>query len=187
LVGWDAKHSQTPILVALFIVLAINLVARIFVYWKRLRNVPHLMKHDDWPEAFKNSKVSLISPAYNEEAGIESTIRAALGSTMAGPSNFEMIVVDDQSKDNTYEAMCRVDDERLKPIAGAPRKNTHLDWKGKNWACYQGYKEAQGDVLIFMDSDITFLPGAIESLLHGLCESGADWLTCTPCHYGVSC
>lgn len=184
--GWEELgHITNASNVAILVSLAISL-ARIHYYWKGLNyDAPHLPHHLDWPEALNDKIVSIIVPAYNEEAGIEATVRAALSSTSAGPDRLELIVVDDDSKDGTFTAMSRVKDLRFRPISGLPR-GIGVDWKGKNWACYQGFKDAKGDILIFMDSDVTLLEGAIESFLHGLVNSGADWVTCN-CFSRMSC
>jgi chlorobactene glucosyltransferase len=91
----------------------------------------------------------------------------------------EIIVLDDNSEDGTAEAaLAAADgDSRLRVLAGAPLPE---GWLGKNWACHQLAQAAQGDLLIFTDADVVWIPGALAALMERAQDSRADLLTVWP-------
>ena len=86
-------------------------------------------------------KYSLIIPAYNAEKTIASCLEAALNQSLSS-ENYEIIVIDDGSIDNTPEIV------KNYPVRLIRQKN-----KGPAAARNKGASEAQGDILIFTDSD----------------------------------
>ena len=122
------------------------------------------------------SGVSILIPARNEGAIIGSTVQALL--TQRYP-NFEIIVLDDHSTDNTRlmaESAAR-GDSRLRVLAGTPLP---VDWLGKNWACHQLAAAACHEILIFTDADVTWGPHALPALIQMLHHTQADLLTVWP-------
>lgn len=96
-------------------------------------------------------KISVIIPAWNEEE----YIGAAIGALRAQdyPRNeFEIIVVDNNSKDDTSEAARK---------AGADKVVTEHE-QGTNMARNRGIREAEGEILAFLDAD---------------CFPAPDWLS----------
>jgi len=83
--------------------------------------------------------VSVIIPAYNEEAGIGSVVAAVLG----GGSWREVLVVDDGSTDGTAE----------RARGAGARVVRHPYNKGNGAAVKTGVREATGDVVLLMDAD----------------------------------
>ncbi|MDF6044518.1 glycosyltransferase [Streptomyces sp. JH14] len=103
--------------------------------------------------------VSVIVPAYNEEAGIEATVRSLLASTH---EYVQVIVVDDGSSDRTYEIAESIPDSRVmvvrQPNAGkASALNTGLAW-------------AHFDIVVMIDGDTVFEPEAIRNLIQPLAD-----------------
>lgn len=100
-------------------------------------------------------KFSIIIPVYNTEQYIESCIKSVLNQTN---ENFECIIVDDGSNDNSMQIVKKVTkgDSRFKII--------HQDNKGLSAARNTGMKNSQGDYLVFLDSDDWFLNNALEIL-----------------------
>jgi glycosyltransferase involved in cell wall biosynthesis len=90
--------------------------------------------------------VSVIIPARNEENSISNCIQTIIDQTY---DNLEIIVIDDNSTDKTYEIAKKF--KEVKVISGEKLKT---GWRGKNWACYQGYKHSRGDYLLFIDADV---------------------------------
>lgn len=92
--------------------------------------------------------VSVITPTYNRESTLLRTINSVLNQTY---TNFEYIIVDDCSTDNTKRLVKEIDDERLKYIK--LDKN-----RGANAARNEGIRQAQGKYISFLDSDDQFTP-----------------------------
>ncbi|HEU5170295.1 MAG TPA: glycosyltransferase family 2 protein [Gemmatimonadales bacterium] len=117
--------------------------------------------------------VSIIIPARNESATIETVVRSVLASTYAP---FEVVVVDDRSEDDTARAVERLaaEDPRLRLVRGG---ELPTGWFGKAWACWQGYRAAAGDLLVFTDADTRHAPALLEHAVGALAAGGADLVT----------
>lgn len=102
-------------------------------------------------------KFSVITPTYNRSATIERTVHSILNQTY---QDFELIVVDDGSTDNTIEILRKYEHEsRIKIIE--TNKNS-----GVNVARNIGLKNISDDVnwITFLDSDDEFLLDALENM-----------------------
>mgnify|MGYP005842661221 CR=1 FL=1 len=121
-------------------------------------------------------RVSVLIPARNERLVISQTVKTLLKQTR---SPDEIIVLDDNSEDGTAEAALAATDgdSRLRVLTGAPLPE---GWLGKNWACHQLAQAAQGDLLIFADADVVWIPGALAALVERAQDSRADLLTVWP-------
>ncbi len=101
--------------------------------------------------------VSVIVPAKNESQKIHQSLRSLL---VQDYPNFELIVINDRSDDETGDIIDRLakEDARLKPI-----HITELPhgWLGKNHANQRGFEQARGEYLLFTDADILFAPQTI--------------------------
>jgi SAM-dependent methyltransferase len=111
----------------------------------------------------KDITVSVIIPARNESGNIENILRRvpSLG------KETELIFVEGHSSDNTYETI-------QKMIVQFPDKQSQVfrqSGRGKGNAVRLGFKEANGDVLIILDADLTVppevLPRFVEALVSG--------------------
>ncbi len=91
--------------------------------------------------------VSVIVPVYNVENYIAQTINSVLNQTY---SNFELLIIDDESPDRSIEICQQFDDSRMKIVS---QKN-----RGLAGARNTGIRHAQGDYLAFLDSDDLWLP-----------------------------
>ena len=91
--------------------------------------------------------VSVIVPVYNVENYIAQTIDSVLNQTY---TNFELLIIDDESPDRSIEIALQFDDPRIKIIR---QKN-----RGLAGARNTGIRHAQGDCLAFLDSDDLWLP-----------------------------
>src|SRR5690349_13997150 len=94
---------------------------------------------------------SLILPAHNESANIEPVVRHALSVLPNFFDTFEIIVVNDGSKDDTGAIIDRLaaGDERVRAIH-------HTKNRGYGGALTSGFKASTGDHVMFMDSDRQF-------------------------------
>lgn len=110
--------------------------------------------------------VSVIVPARNEEKHIQRCLLSLL--TQDYP-NFEIIVIDDNSTDNTLKTIenikkwrskihhMRVEERQLLSAEDKLRILSLTDkpqgWAGKTWASEQGYLHSKGSILLFTDGD----------------------------------
>lgn len=118
--------------------------------------------------------VSIIVPARDEAANIGACLATLLDSLYASR---EIIVVDDRSRDGTAEiatALAERSEGRLRVVTGEPLPP---DWFGKSWACWQGYRAATGELLLFTDADTKHSPQLLTHAVGALQAERADLLT----------
>ena len=123
--------------------------------------------------------VSVLVPARNEAAVIGESVQFL--SAQEYPQR-EIIVLDDNSEDGTGRiAQQAAGDVRV--LSGSPLP---AGWMGKNWACEQLARHAQGDILLFTDADVRWQPGALAAVVEMLERTEADLLTVWPTQITVS-
>ena len=109
----------------------------------------------------KYQKVSVIIPAYNEEETVAKVVEVVKKVSFVD----EIIVVNDGSRDNTEAEATK---------AGA-RVITHEVNKGKGEALNTGYREAECDIIAFIDADIYNLTSAkVEAMIRPILEGKTD-------------
>lgn len=106
--------------------------------------------------------VSVIIPTYNRAHLVGRAIRSVLNQTF---TDFELIVVDDASTDNTREEVESVGDLRIRYIR-------HEQRKGGSAARNTGIEVAHGEFLAFLDSDDEWLPRKLELQVLALRQAG---------------
>nr|WP_255487038.1 glycosyltransferase family 2 protein [Mucilaginibacter sp. SP1R1] len=109
-----------------------------------------------------NDKVSILIPARNEAGNILTLLQSVHEHDY---QNYEVIVLDDESTDDTY-AVCSAfaaNHPRFRVIKGGKLPE---GWIGKNYACDQLAKHADGKYLLFLDADEQVKPGLINSAVH---------------------
>ena len=99
-------------------------------------------------------RYSVVIPTHNRRDYVLRAIRSCLGQT--GPG-IEVLVVDDGSTDGTREAVAQLLDPRLRLIV-------HATNRGVCPARNSGAAAAQGEWVVFLDSDDELLPGAIDRI-----------------------
>ena len=121
-------------------------------------------------------KVSVLLPVRNEADNIEACARSLL---MQNYPNYELIVLDDQSQDNTREILQRISAEhpRLSVMNG---RDLPQGWVGKNWACHQMVQAATGDYLLFTDADTRHHPDTLADSMSVMLARKIDFLTGMP-------
>jgi chlorobactene glucosyltransferase len=119
--------------------------------------------------------VSVIIPARNEAA----TIAAVVGSILdTRYTPFELLVVDDRSTDDTAIIVAGLAaDPRVRLIRG---EELPEGWYGKPWACFQGYGEARGELLLFTDADTRHHPALLSHAVGALEQEQAALVTVLP-------
>jgi len=95
-------------------------------------------------------KVSFVIIAYNEEKLILNCINSILNQDGLGSFNYNIIIVNDGSKDKTGEIVKRLSNENLKIKLINLQTN-----KGRGYARYKGVERADGNYISFVDADIT--------------------------------
>ena len=109
-------------------------------------------------------RLSIIIPAYNEEATITRTIERVKAVSLPGVDK-EIIVIDDASRDNTAQI--------LKSLQGI-KIVSHQVNQGKGSAVKSGLLEATGDVVLIQDADLEYDPGEYPRLLAPIQAGFAD-------------
>lgn len=100
------------------------------------------------------SLISVVIPAYKRGHVIEKAIRSILGQTY---QNFEILVVDDGSRDDTESIVASLSKEESRI-----RYFCHDTNRGAQAARNTGAKAAQGEWIAFLDSDDSFTPNSLE-------------------------
>ena len=92
---------------------------------------------------------SIVIPAYNEADKISSSLTQIVTFMKSFSESFEVIVVDDGSRDSTAQIV----DDYIKSNADVKLvKNPH---RGKGFAVYTGIMEAKGDLIYTADADLS--------------------------------
>lgn len=117
----------------------------------------------------KNSPYfTIIIPLYNKEKYIKNTINSVLNQKF---DNFELVIIDDGSKDKSCEIIQNINDNRIRLIL---QKNG-----GPSKARNRGIEEASGQFIAFLDADDEWLPNyLIEHYLLFSNNSTLKW-SCT--------
>jgi len=120
--------------------------------------------------------ISILVPARNEERNIEACVRSLLA---VNYPKFELIVLDDNSTDRTYEILCKLreQDHRLQVLAGTALPE---GWYGKPHACWQLAQAATGDFMLLTDADCTFSPDSLLMALGASQLHDADMVSMVP-------
>jgi glycosyltransferase involved in cell wall biosynthesis len=100
--------------------------------------------------AFVLPSVSVVMPAYNEEDIIETVARNCAEYLQTVCEDYEVVIVNDGSKDRTAEILDRLHAEnpKIRPV--------HQENKGYGGALQAGFKNAHKGYVFFMDSDNQF-------------------------------
>lgn len=112
-------------------------------------------------------KISIITPTYNRSLLIPRMIKSVLDQSY---TNWELIIVDDGSTDNTKDVIARIQDDRIKYF--------YTDNSGSADSRNYGVAQASSDFIIFLDSDDEAKPEWLEVLLNTAEESNATIVSC---------
>jgi glycosyltransferase involved in cell wall biosynthesis len=138
------------------------------------RRLPKLPKETD--SLTEKPLVSVIVPFRNEETNLPNLFSSI---TQQDYPNLEIILVDDQSNDKSPQIAedfaskhknCKVVSAKEKPE----------DWAGKTWACEEGFRNSNGEWLLFTDADVKFEKNLIARALSFALSNKIEVLTLMP-------
>ena len=106
--------------------------------------------------------LSVVIPVYNEFGNIAQFHQRLLKTMSKCRSGYEIIYVDDNSTDGTFEWLSEVS---MQPTVKLFRKE---GTKGKAFSLIQGFAQATGDIFVMIDGDLQYPPEKISELVQGL-------------------
>jgi len=105
-------------------------------------------------------KLSVVMPVFNEGKTVELIVRRVL----EVPGLFELLIVNDASRDDTATVLSRIGDPRVRVF-------NHSENRGKGAALRTAFEQVQGEVVIIQDADLEYDPKDYPKLL-GPIEAG---------------
>lgn len=108
-------------------------------------------------------KLSVVMPVYNEKETIEKIIDLVFDE----PTDKELIIVDDFSKDGTRDILHNYQRENVKIFF-------HEYNQGKGAALRTGFQHCTGDVVVVQDADMEYDPQEYSRLIKPIVENKAD-------------
>jgi dolichyl-phosphate beta-glucosyltransferase len=105
-------------------------------------------------------ELSIIIPSYNEEARLPATLSRIAAYARSSNRAIEVIVVDDGSRDDTAAVA-----EKFRSEIPSLRIVSNGKNRGKGYSVRHGMQEAQGDIVLFTDADLSAPIEEVEKLL----------------------
>ena len=139
------------------------------IYFRKAKSAPLISEKEE-------TLVSILIPARNEQQNIERCLYSLFDQNY---KNIEIIVLDDDSDDDTFSLVKKIsqEDDRLKVVKGT---SVPEGWTGKNWACHQLSKLAKGDFYLFVDADTKLQATLIKETISEMKSSDIDLLSLFP-------
>ena len=113
--------------------------------------------------------ISVVIPLYNEEESLPELIDWIARVMKAGKFSYEVWLIDDGSRDNSWEIIRNLS-ESYSSVKGVRFRRNH----GKAAALNVGFRHAKGDVVITMDADLQDSPEEIPELYRMIRQDGYD-------------
>lgn len=120
---------------------------------RKLKKYPEIINEDYKPS------VTVMIPAHNEEGVIENTVLNILNMDY---DNFDIIVIDDRSTDNTASVIKDLENKYEKVTALIRDKDA---FPGKSAVLNDAYKIAKGDAILVFDADATVEPDFLKKMI----------------------
>lgn len=112
--------------------------------------------------------VSVVIPVYNEEANLPELLRRTLAAGRALPAPFELILVDDGSRDRSRALLADAARDNPEVIAVMLNRNY-----GQHAAVMAGFAQSRGEIIVTLDADLQNPPEEIGKLVAKM-EEGLD-------------
>ena len=148
----------------------------IFVSILGIINLIFIKKPIIYHQNNSDALVSVLIPARNEEINIKRCLYSLIDQSY---KNLEIIVLDDDSDDQTYDVVQNISKnyESIKLVKGEAKT---IGWTGKNWACNQLSKYANGDFLLFVDADTKLQKNTIAETVNEMNNNDIDLISLFP-------
>lgn len=103
--------------------------------------------------------VSIVVPTYNEQENIELLLASINKSFNGKTKDYEVIVIDDNSTDNTRTIIKNL--TKTYPV----RMFLKIGTRGKAYSLFEGFKKANGDIVAMIDADLQYPANAIPKMV----------------------
>tara|TARA_Y100001970_G_scaffold21701_1_gene24827 strand:- start:14 stop:1132 length:1119 start_codon:yes stop_codon:yes gene_type:complete len=134
-------------MVFLYIIIFVYIL---FIIWV-LDGYKNLVKNKKKHKIKNTFYISIIVAARNEENNIQNLLDSLLNQSLSH-NNYEIIIVNDRSTDNTKEII-KQSCKKYKNIKLINISQTPENWTGKKWALYNGIKKSKGEICVQTDAD----------------------------------
>lgn len=98
-------------------------------------------------------KISIVVPLFNKGFILSETLKSVFSQTY---TNFELVIINDGSTDNSVEIVSQFEDERIKLF--------HQENKGAAAARNSGISKASGELIAFLDADDYWFPNHLKEI-----------------------
>jgi len=123
------------------------------------------------------SRVTVVVPAKDEAESIEQCLSSLLALEY---ETFEIVAIDDRSRDRTGEIMDRLAVQHPGRLKVIHVNEMPTQWLGKTHAMWKGAEAATGDWILFTDGDVLFRPDSLRRAVAYAEQTGADHLVLFP-------
>lgn len=120
------------------------------------------------------ARISVITPTRNRLAFLREAVASVEAQSFA---EWEMVVVDDASEDDTWDWLQSLDDQRIRTLRMPQRRE-------RSAARNAGLRAANGEYVVFLDDDDWLLDGALERLARAL-QSHPDAIAAVGARFAV--
>ncbi|MDR2211824.1 MAG: glycosyltransferase family 2 protein [Spirochaetaceae bacterium] len=145
----------------------------IYFFCMSIANILEMKKKTAAPRLKNGPLISVLVPCRDEEENIERCLRSLLDQSY---ESYEILVIDDNSTDNTLSIISRMAEEnsRVRVYKG---KALPPDWYGKPFALQQLSAHAKGDILLCTDADTVHAPTSLSWAVTNLEANRCDFIS----------
>ena len=115
----------------------------------------------------KTNSISVVTPSYNQARFLSETIESVIG--QQGDFSIDYLIIDGGSDDDSVEIIKRYESLLNDHLWDIKCREIQYRWisekdRGQADALMKGFRLAKGEVLAYLNSDDTYLPGALETV-----------------------